>query len=53
MKFTLSWLRDTTASLAEIVEALTHIGLKVVNVEVRRAKFLALVVARPLRALSN
>ena len=36
MKFTLSWLKDhldTTASLDEIVETLTRIGLEVEGVE--------------------
>ena len=36
MKLTLSWLKDhldTTASLAEIVETLTRIGLEVEGVE--------------------
>ena len=36
MKFTLSWLKehlDTDASLAEIVDKLTMIGLEVENVE--------------------
>ncbi len=36
MKFTLSWLKDhleTTASLGEIVETLTHIGLEVEHVD--------------------
>ena len=36
MKFTLSWLKDhleTTASLDEIVDALTRVGLEVEGVE--------------------
>ena len=36
MKFTLSWLKDhldTSASLTEIVEALTRVGLEVESVE--------------------
>ena len=36
MKLTLSWLKDhldTTASLAEIVETLTRIGLEVEHVD--------------------
>ena len=43
MKFTLSWLKDhldTTASLDEIVETLTRIGLEVEDVE-DKAKTLA------------
>ena len=41
MKLTLSWLKDhldTTASLAEIVETLTRIGLEVEAVEDPGAK---------------
>ena len=56
MKFTLSWLLDrldTTASLSEIAETLTRMGLEVESVEDPSAKFPAFVVARPLRALSN
>ncbi len=36
MKFTLSWLKDhleTTASLAQIAETLTNIGLEVEGIE--------------------
>jgi phenylalanyl-tRNA synthetase beta chain len=41
MKFTLSWLKDhldTQASLAEIVDTLTHIGLEVEGIEDPGAK---------------
>ncbi|WP_150287832.1 phenylalanine--tRNA ligase subunit beta [Rhabdaerophilum calidifontis] len=47
MKFTLSWLKDhleTDASLAEIVEALTRIGLEVEHVEDPGAKLSAFTV---------
>ena len=40
MKFTLSWLKDhleTEASLEEIVQKLTNIGLEVENVDDRKA----------------
>jgi phenylalanyl-tRNA synthetase beta chain len=53
MKFTLSWLKDhleTTASLAEIVETLTRIGLEVENVENPAAKYQGFVVARVIEA---
>jgi phenylalanyl-tRNA synthetase beta chain len=53
MKFTLSWLKDhlaTTASLNEIVETLTRIGLEVENVENPAAKFAGFVVARVIEA---
>jgi phenylalanyl-tRNA synthetase beta chain len=49
MKFTLSWLKDhleTTASLAEIVEAMTMAGLEVESVEDPAAKLGAFTVAR-------
>jgi phenylalanyl-tRNA synthetase beta chain len=53
MKLTLSWLKDhleTTASLAEIVDALTRIGLEVEGVEDAGAKFKGFVVARVIEA---
>src|SRR5271156_6433560 len=53
MKLTLSWLKDhleTTASLAEIVDALTRIGLEVEGVEDASAKFKGFVVARIIEA---
>ncbi|HEV3043437.1 MAG TPA: hypothetical protein VGY52_06195, partial [Roseiarcus sp.] len=53
MKFTLSWLKDhleTTASLAEIVETLTRIGLEVENVENPATKYQGFVVARVIEA---
>jgi phenylalanyl-tRNA synthetase beta chain len=53
MKFTLSWLKDhleTSASLDEIVEMLTRIGLEVENVENPAAKYAGFVVARVIEA---
>jgi len=53
MKFTLSWLKDhldTTASLSEIVETLTRIGLEVEGVEDASAKYQGFVVARVIEA---
>ena len=53
MKLTLSWLKDhleTTASLAEIVDALTRIGLEVEGVEDASAKYKGFVVARVIEA---
>ncbi len=53
MKLTLSWLKDhldTTASLAEIVETLTRIGLEVESVEDPSAKLAGFVVARVIEA---
>ncbi len=52
MKFTLSWLKDhleTEATLDEIVEALTMIGLEVEGVD-DRAQFRPFVIARVLTA---
>ncbi len=52
MKFTLSWLKDhleTAASLEEIVEALTMIGLEVEEVDTR-AQFNPFIIARVLTA---
>ena len=53
MKLTLSWLKDhleTSASLAEIVDALTRIGLEVEGVEDPSAKTKGFVVARVIEA---
>ena len=53
MKFTLSWLKDhldTRASLAEIVDALTRIGLEVEGVDDASAKLKGFVVARVAEA---
>ena len=53
MKFTLSWLREhleTTASLGEIVEAMTMAGLEVERVEDPAAKLAAFTVARIVEA---
>ena len=53
MKLTLSWLRDhldTTATLSEIVETLTRIGLEVEGVEDASAKFQGFVTARVIEA---
>ncbi len=53
MKLTLSWLKDhldTTASLAEIVDTLTRIGLEVEGVEDPGKKYAGFVVARVIEA---
>ena len=53
MKLTLSWLKDhldTTASLPEIVDTLTRIGLEVEGVEDAGAKFNGFVTARVIEA---
>ena len=53
MKFTLSWLKDhldTTATLSEVVETLTRIGLEVEGVEDAGAKYKGFVVARVIEA---
>ena len=53
MKFTLSWLKDhleTQASLTEIVETLTRVGLEVEGVEDASAKYKGFVVARVIEA---
>jgi phenylalanyl-tRNA synthetase beta chain len=53
MKFTLSWLKDhleTKASLAEIVDTLTRVGLEVEGVEDPSAKYDGFVVARVIEA---
>src|SRR5271167_1415400 len=56
MKFTLSWLLDhldTSASLAEIVDALTRVGLEVESVEDPGIKFRGFVVARVIEATQH
>ena len=53
MKFTLSWLKDhldTSASLTEIVDTLTRVGLEVESVEDPSAKYDGFVVARVIEA---
>lgn len=53
MKFTLSWLKehlDTQASLTEILEALTHVGLEVEGVENPAERLKGFRVARVLTA---
>lgn len=53
MKFTLSWLKDhleTSASLEDIVEALTRLGLEVEGVENPAEKLGAFTIARVLTA---
>ncbi|NDC90092.1 MAG: phenylalanine--tRNA ligase subunit beta, partial [Bacteroidetes bacterium] len=49
MKFTLSWLKDhldTTATVAEIAETLTDLGLEVEGVEDRAARLAPFTIAR-------
>src|SRR5579863_6190860 len=53
MKFTLSWLKDhldTSASLAEIVDTLTRVGLEVEGIEDPGRKYEGFVVASVLEA---
>ena len=53
MKFTLSWLKDhleTDASLDEIAEALTMIGLEVEAIDDPAAKFAPFIVADVISA---
>src|SRR5271169_5189828 len=53
MKFTLSWLKDhldTQASLAEIAETLTRVGLEVESVEDGNVKYEGFVVGRVIEA---
>ena len=53
MKFTLSWLKDhldTTATLDEIVEGLTRVGLEVEGVDNPAAKLAPFTIARVLTA---
>lgn len=56
MKFTLSWLKDhftTTASLDEIVEKLTMIGLEVENVEDKAKEYAPFKVVQILEAVQH
>ncbi len=56
MKFTLSWLKDhldTTATLAEVVEAMTMAGLEVEHVEDPGARLAAFSVARIVEAVQH
>ncbi|HVZ52288.1 MAG TPA: phenylalanine--tRNA ligase subunit beta [Pseudolabrys sp.] len=56
MKFTLSWLKDhldTTASLAEIVDKLTMIGLEVEKVEDKAAEYAPFKVVQILEAVQH
>jgi phenylalanyl-tRNA synthetase beta chain len=56
MKFTLAWLKehlDTDASLTEIVDKLTMVGLEVENVEDRAATFAPFVTARVISAVQH
>ncbi len=56
MKFTLSWLKDhldTQASLAEIVETLTRVGLEVESVEDPGLKYGGFVVGRVIEAMQH
>src|SRR6476660_4391427 len=56
MKFTLPWLKDhldTSASVAEIVEAMTMAGLEVEHVEDPAAKLAAFSVARVVEAVQH
>jgi phenylalanyl-tRNA synthetase beta chain len=56
MKFTLSWLKehlDTTASVEEVVEAMTMAGLEVEHVENPAAKLAAFSVAKVVEAVQH
>ena len=56
MKFTLAWLREhleTTATVAEVVEAMTMAGLEVERVEDPAARLAAFSVARILEAVQH
>src|SRR6202789_2391217 len=56
MKFSLSWLRDhleTTASLSEITDTLTRIGLELEGVEDRGAALAAFRIAHVIEALQH
>src|SRR6478736_641058 len=56
MKFTISWLKehlDTDASVAEIAETLTRIGLEVEAIEDRAAAFSAFTIARVIEATQH
>ena len=53
MKFTLAWLKDhldTSASLAQLTEKLSSIGLEVEGIEDRGAKLAPFTIARVLEA---
>jgi phenylalanyl-tRNA synthetase beta chain len=56
MKFTLAWLKehlDTTASVAEVVDAMTMAGLEVEHVEDPAGKLAAFSVARIIEAIQH
>src|SRR5580692_3671817 len=56
MKFTLAWLKkhlETTASVAQVVDAMTMAGLEVEHVEDPAAKLAAFSVARVIEALQH
>src|ERR1700710_448008 len=56
MKFTLSWLKDhleTTATAAEVVEAMTMAGLEVEHVEDPAARLAAFSVAKVVEAVQH
>src|SRR5579863_5544763 len=56
MKLTLSWLKDhldATASLAEIVDTLTRIGLEVEAIEDPGARYNGFVIARVIEAVQH
>ncbi len=56
MKFTLSWLKEhleTTASVAEVVEAMTMAGLEVEHVDDPAARLAAFTVARIVEAVPH
>jgi phenylalanyl-tRNA synthetase beta chain len=56
MKFTLSWLKthlDTTASVAEVAEAMTMAGLEVEHVDDPAAKLAAFSVAKIIEAVQH
>src|ERR1700675_293061 len=56
MKFTLDWLKeqlDTTATVAEVAEAMTMAGLEVEHVEDPAAKLAAFTVARVVEAVQH
>src|SRR5471032_3263357 len=56
MKFTLSWLKDhleTTASVAEVAEAMTMAGLEVEHVTDPAAKLAAFSVAKIIEAVQH
>src|SRR5882724_6699725 len=56
MKFTLAWLKEhleTTASVAEVVDAMTMAGLEVKHVEDPATKLAAFTVARVVDAVQH